>query len=118
VDEYELYEKWVSWGFSLESVLLAAGQMTRIDKPNFAYVNKILQRLNEKGIADHEQVAAELNAPRPSAGNEKFGWSQNGAPQRSGGKAGPAAGESFMKREYEKFAPETRVLREDDPDEA
>ena len=111
VDEYWLYNKWIGWGFTLKTVLLAAGQMTRIQKPNFAYVDKVLENLKNKSAIEFADVKAALG--------EKPNSQANGP----GGKAAPAKGrnaqpESLMRREYEQYAPETRVLREDDPDES
>ena len=112
VDEYWLYNKWTGWGFTLKTVLLAAGQMTRIQKPNFAYVDKVLENLKNKGAIEFAAVKAALSEKPPSADNR-----QNGHGKQAGAPKPKNAGDSLMRREYEQYAPETRVLRDDDPDD-
>jgi DnaD/phage-associated family protein len=51
VDENRLYNKWSQeWGFSQDAILLACKETTKIQKPNLAYVHRVLASLYEQGI--------------------------------------------------------------------
>ncbi|MDR2514032.1 MAG: DnaD domain protein [Christensenellaceae bacterium] len=64
VDEERLFQTWTeSWGFSLEAVLTACGETTKISNPNFAYIGAVLSaRRDEKRQALFAQARALLQA--------------------------------------------------------
>lgn len=100
VDEYKLYEKWSAWGYSLELIKLACSDMTRIQKPNFAYVNKILTSWHEAGVATREEALAALS--------DKPGRDAKRRPNEP---------ESFMQSQYRQYNAEALGVLEDDIDQ-
>lgn len=56
-DEIALYEKWTrEWGFSDETIDLALPRMTAASRPNFKYLDVILEALYKKGSVDENAV--------------------------------------------------------------
>lgn len=59
VDEERLYAKWAQeWGFSLDAILYACSETTKISKPNFAYVDKVLENMYKKQLGTSADMAA------------------------------------------------------------
>jgi DnaD/phage-associated family protein len=55
--ELELYKKWKErWGFSLNAVLQACKETTKIQSPNMGYVDKILEKFYRLGVSTTEQI--------------------------------------------------------------
>ena len=49
--ELELYKKWRDlWGFSLNSILQACRETTKVQSPNFAYLDKVLENMHSQGL--------------------------------------------------------------------
>lgn len=67
-DELAMYEKWVGeWGFTKEAVLTASRELTKADKPTFAYLNTVLKRMHEMGAHDESSLAGKLAEQSESA---------------------------------------------------
>ncbi len=72
LDEETLYQKWTQdWGFTLEGVLLACAETTKIQNPSFAYVDAVLRSKYEqnavsadKMLQSREQRDAQVQALR------------------------------------------------------
>lgn len=63
VDENRLYNKWTEeWGFSQDAILLACKETTKIQKPNLAYVHRVLASLYEQGIIRAADIEAHFAA--------------------------------------------------------
>ncbi len=57
-DEETLYRKWTSdWGFTLEAIVTACAQTTAAREPSFKYLDKILERLKERGCLTSRTIA-------------------------------------------------------------
>jgi DnaD/phage-associated family protein len=57
-DEYALFQKWTSqWGFTLEAILTACAKTTAAREPSFKYLDKILERLKERGLITSRTIA-------------------------------------------------------------
>jgi DnaD/phage-associated family protein len=57
-DEYTLFQKWTSqWGFTLEAILTACAKTTAAREPSFKYLDKILERLQERGLITSRTIA-------------------------------------------------------------
>jgi len=55
--ELELYKKWVEqWGFSLNAILQACKETTKIQSPNMGYVDKILEKYHKLGLSTAEEI--------------------------------------------------------------
>jgi DnaD/phage-associated family protein len=58
-DECRLYDKWSDdWGFTLDTVLCACREMTKINNPNFAYIDRILNAYRGKGLTSVAKIEA------------------------------------------------------------
>lgn len=56
-DELELVEKWrKEWGFTLDAILATCREMTRVQKPNFNYLDKVLKTNYEAGRTSAKAV--------------------------------------------------------------
>ena len=63
VDENRLFNKWTQeWGFTLDAILLACRETTKIQKPNLAYVHRVLASLYEQGIIKAPDIEAHFTA--------------------------------------------------------
>ncbi len=68
-DEYALFKKWTQeWGFTVESILTACAKTTAAREPSFKYLDKILERLREKGLMSSRSIAeAHIKGEQESA---------------------------------------------------
>ena len=58
VDEEKLYAKWTEdWGFSLDAILFACAETTKISQPNFAYLDKVLENMHKKQANTSADIA-------------------------------------------------------------
>ena len=58
VDEERLYAKWTEdWGFSLDAILYACAETTKISQPNFAYLDKVLENMHKKQASTSADIA-------------------------------------------------------------
>lgn len=101
LDEEALYRKWTEeWGFSLEEVLRACAETTKIANPNFAYVDAVLKKRrgqnlrtpqqleeNERQRAGLREVLASLGAASATVTEELLGlyagWQAQGFDQEA-----------------------------------
>jgi DnaD/phage-associated family protein len=57
-DEFALFKKWTQeWGFTVEAVLTACAQTTAAREPSFKYLDKILERLKNRGLVTSRTIA-------------------------------------------------------------
>lgn len=57
-DECALFQKWTTeWGFTLDAVLTACAQTTAARAPSFKYLDKILERLQSRGLVTSRTIA-------------------------------------------------------------
>lgn len=55
--ELELYKKWrETWGFSLSAILQACKETAKAQSPSFAYVDKVLENMNRRGLKTPQQI--------------------------------------------------------------
>lgn len=55
--ELELYKKWRDvWGFSLNSILQACRETAKVQSPNFAYLDKVLENMYGRGLKTPQQI--------------------------------------------------------------
>lgn len=55
--ELELCKKWMErWGFSLNAILQACRETTKIQSPNMGYVDKILEKFFKMGLSSAEEI--------------------------------------------------------------
>lgn len=60
-DEVELYERWTKeWGFTPEAVQAAVAAAVSADRPTFAYLNGVLERLRAEGLTTEEAIRAQV----------------------------------------------------------
>lgn len=59
-----LYQKWKSWGFSQELILLAADETVNADHPSLGYIDSVLGDWQKAGIMTPEAVAEHREAHR------------------------------------------------------
>jgi len=59
--ELDLYKKWKNWGFSLDSILLACRETTKVQSPTFAYLDRILANMYSKGAITVQEVKQYLD---------------------------------------------------------
>ncbi len=67
VDEMKMYGKWMDMGFDLSAIKTACSETTKIQSPNFAYVNRILEKLHSLGLINSREIKsyiAESNSDR------------------------------------------------------
>lgn len=61
VDEMRLYRKWTAeMGFDLNAIKAACSETTKTSAPNFAYVNRILEKLNSLSLKTSKEIRAYL----------------------------------------------------------
>lgn len=61
--ELDLYKKWQTlWGFSLNAILEACKETTKIQSPNMAYLDKILESLNKLGLSSQQEIKEYLDS--------------------------------------------------------
>lgn len=61
--ELELYKKWnEQWGFSLNAILQACKETTKIQSPNMGYVDKILEKFYKLGLSTAQQICQYLTS--------------------------------------------------------
>lgn len=61
VDEMRLYRKWTSeMGFDLNAIKTACSETTKTSAPNFAYINRILEKLNSLSLRSAKEIRAYL----------------------------------------------------------
>ncbi len=59
--ELTLYKKWQDqWGFSLNAILAACKETTKISSPNLSYLDKILSGLHSLGVKTHHAIDKHL----------------------------------------------------------
>ena len=57
VDEMLLYRKWTEeWGFTEDAVIAACREITATDKPNFKYLDAIIESFHTEGLHSAEQI--------------------------------------------------------------
>lgn len=67
-DELALFEKWTrDWGFTEQAILAACPAVTKAERPSFAYLDGVLDRLRSNHICTEEQVAAHLDTEDESS---------------------------------------------------
>ncbi len=70
VPEQELLQKWSQeWGFSDEVIMKACSTVVNTNRPNFAYIDRVLQRWYQEGVRtveDAEKAMAEIAAGKES----------------------------------------------------
>jgi DnaD/phage-associated family protein len=59
--ELDLYKKWKSWGFSLDSIMLACRETTKVQSPTFAYLDKILANMRSRDVTTPQEVRQHLD---------------------------------------------------------
>lgn len=65
VDEMMLYRKWTEdWGFTEDAVIAACKEMTATDKPNFKYLDAVLESLHAEGFTSAREIEAGLEKRR------------------------------------------------------
>ena len=58
VDEERMYAKWSGeWGFSLDAIMYACRETTKISNPNFNYLDKVLENRYKKQISTSMEMA-------------------------------------------------------------
>lgn len=58
VDEERMYAKWSGeWGFSLDAIMYACRETTKISNPNFNYLDKVLENRYKKQISTSAEMA-------------------------------------------------------------
>ena len=61
--ELDLYKKWQDvWGFSLNAILEACKETTKIQSPNMAYLDKILENLHKLGLTSQQEIKNYLSS--------------------------------------------------------
>ncbi|MDL2257940.1 DnaD domain protein [Eubacteriales bacterium OttesenSCG-928-K08] len=67
-DELTLYKKWTNtWGFTLDAILAACPALTNAERPSFAYLDGVLDRLQRKGVISASQVEEQLRGEQDNA---------------------------------------------------
>ncbi|MDR1619562.1 MAG: DnaD domain protein [Clostridiales bacterium] len=62
-DELALYEKWVTqWGYTQKAILAACPAMTKAERPSFAYLDGVLERLHTCKLHSESDVATHIAA--------------------------------------------------------
>lgn len=54
--EEALFFKWLDWGFDYEALELLSDEMTKIQKPNFNYLDTIVTGYHEMGVRTAQQI--------------------------------------------------------------
>lgn len=58
VDEERMYAKWTEeWGFSMDAILYACRETTKISQPNFSYLDKVLENMHKKQLSTSADMA-------------------------------------------------------------
>lgn len=61
--ELDLYKKWQDlWGFPLNGILEACKETTKIQSPNMAYLDKILENLYKLGLSSQQDIKQYLSS--------------------------------------------------------
>ncbi|MDL2234994.1 DnaD domain protein [Christensenellaceae bacterium OttesenSCG-928-L17] len=56
-NELEIYKKWTDeWRFSREAILAACPALLSADRPNFAYLDGVLNRLHQEGVVEAPKI--------------------------------------------------------------
>jgi len=55
--ELDLYRKWQQWGYSLNAILAACRETTKIQSPNMGYLDKIVSSLNKLGLHSTQEIS-------------------------------------------------------------
>ena len=62
IEELKLYQKWTGeWGLSKEAILQACSQTVKTATPSFGYLDKIVEKLYNKGNSSEEEVKETLS---------------------------------------------------------
>lgn len=70
--ELDLSKKWhYQWGFNLQSILTACKETTKVQRPTFAYLDKILENLYDSGKTTLRQVNEQLDKTDDAYSNIK-----------------------------------------------
>ncbi len=65
VDEMLLYRKWTEqWGFTEDAVIAACREITATDKPNFKYLDAIIESFHAEGLTTAKDILQGLEARR------------------------------------------------------
>ncbi|HCC33372.1 MAG TPA: hypothetical protein DEQ28_05645 [Clostridiales bacterium] len=93
--EQAMIAKWTEWGFSLEVILKACAMTVNIDRPNFAYIDRVLANWRAAGLESLESVDQHLAREQARKGRRRR------PPVRAANSGAPASGrdEDF----YEQF---------------
>ena len=74
-DQLAIYEKWTNeWGFSLDAILAACPALLNAERPNFAYLDGVLNRLQQENVLDAVEITARftLQAQQASTAQQVF----------------------------------------------
>lgn len=55
-DEEKLYQKWMTWGFTVEAVLAACAESTKSRNPSFGYLDRVLADYRDEGLISVEAI--------------------------------------------------------------
>ena len=55
-DEHDLMMKWQGWGYDIEAMLAACKELTKIQQPNMAYLDKVMTSYHRLGLTDVMQI--------------------------------------------------------------
>ena len=58
-DEHLLYEKWISWGFTLDAIMSV--DMSGVQNPNFKYLDKVLADYHSRGLHTARLIKENIN---------------------------------------------------------
>ncbi|MDQ7794269.1 MAG: DnaD domain protein [bacterium] len=64
--EQAMVDKWTDWGFTLDVILKACATTVNIDRPSFAYIDRVLENWRAAGVT--AVAAAELQLAREQTG--------------------------------------------------
>ena len=69
VDEERMYAKWSEeWGFTLDAIMYACRETTKISNPNFNYLDKVLENRYKKQISTSAEMAEAEKSRRDTMG--------------------------------------------------
>jgi DnaD/phage-associated family protein len=69
--EQAMIAKWTEWGFSLEVILKACATTVNIDRPNFAYIDRVLGNWRAAGLESPESVEQHLAREQTRKGRRR-----------------------------------------------
>ena len=84
--EQAMIAKWTEWGFSLEVILKACAMTVNIDRPNFAYIDRVLANWRAAGLESPESVDQHLAREQARKGRRRR------PPARAANSGSPAGG--------------------------